>query len=102
MRMTSFGELKVTEQFVTCRIRNHPYDIVVWRKLNDEYKYLGDDAVFDNNAESLYCHSAFPPHEVVWSLNAEEAVEQTAIYRQWCTRYVSKKESDGLPQLFAS
>lgn len=89
MRITTFGELQVSERFKTPNIRNHPYALTVWRKLNDSYIYLSENASFDMNAESSYCRSAFKQHDLVWSLTAEEAEAQDAIYDQWCTVFVS-------------
>jgi len=94
MRFTTFDDLGISEQFKTNEIKNHPYHITVWRKINDCYKYLEHEANYENNARSLYCFTAFKKHDLVWALNEEEAHEQQEIYKQWCSRYVSMKDAE--------
>ena len=94
MQFKTFGELEMGDKFITPKIRNHPYDIAVWTKLNDSYKYLNADATYENNAESLYCYTAFGKKEMVIKLNADEAKEQEGIYKQWASKYVSKHSAE--------
>ena len=90
MRITTFGDLELGEAFKTNKITNHASDITVWRKLNDEYKYTSVDAVYDNNAKSLYCYTAFMKHDIIQSLDENESKEQEEIYKHWCVKFVSK------------
>ncbi len=90
MRITTFGELKESERFMRAEIRNHPSYLCVWIKLNNEYKYLSENAVYDNNARASFSNgfcSSFRQYEIVWALDEKEIAEQEKIYIQWAGQY---------------